>query len=195
MTETPQNGCDDGRKDAVERGAALDDWFAREILPLEAALMQYLNRNWRNKADIADLRQDVYVRVYEAALKQIPVPARPFVFTVARNLLVDRLRRAHIVPIEGVADVDALGLAMEAPGPERSAIARDELRRLQAAMERLPPRCREAVMLGRIQGMARSEIAARMGVSEDTVTEHLTKGMRALANILYGEPDELWRNP
>ena len=135
------------------------------------------------------------MRVYEAALKQVPVPAKPFVFTIARNLLVDRLRRAHIVPIEGVADVDALGLMLDAPGPERTAIARDELRRLQMALERLPPRCREAVTLGRIQGLPRSEIAQRMGVSEDTVTEHLTKGMRALANILYGDAAELWRNP
>ena len=174
--------------------AALDDWFAREILPLEAALMLYLHRNWRNEADIADLRQDVYVRVYEAALKQIPVPAKPFVFAVARNLLIDKLRRAHVVPIEGVADIDAFGLATDVPGPEHSLIARDELRRLQTALDKLPPRCREAVVLGRIQGLPRGEIASRMGIGEDTVTEHLTKGMRALANMLYGAPAERWRN-
>ena len=57
--------------------------------------MQFLRHNWRNKADIADLRQEVYVRVYEAARKQIPDPAKPFVFTTARNLLIDRVRREH----------------------------------------------------------------------------------------------------
>ena len=185
MAETPETEIEG--ENAAMNPAALDDWFAREILPLEAALMQYLNRNWRNKADIADLRQDVYVRVYEAALKQIPVPAKPFVFTVARNLLVDRLRRAHIVPIEGVADVDALGLMLDAPGPERSAIARDELRLLQAALDRLPPRAREAVVLARIEGLSGKEIAARMGLSEATVSYHLTNGISALADMLHGE--------
>ena len=34
--------------------------------------MQFLQHNWRNRSDIDDLRQDVYVRVYEAAQKQIP---------------------------------------------------------------------------------------------------------------------------
>lgn len=192
MSKKPETGREDGRNGAAMNPHALDDWFAREVLPLEQALMQFLHHNWRNKSEIADLRQDVYVRVYEAAQKQIPVPARPFVFAVARNLLVDRHRRAQVVPIEAVADIDTLGLAMDAPGPERSVAARDELRRLQSALETLPPRCREAFVLGRIEGLSRSEIAARMGVSEDTVTEHLTKGMRALAAMLFSEPSG-WR--
>jgi RNA polymerase sigma factor (sigma-70 family) len=193
MSEIPETGRE--VRGAGVSPQALDDWFAREVLPLEPQLMQFLYHNWRNRSDVADLRQDVYVRVYEAAQKQIPVPAKPFVFAIARNLLVDRLRKAQVVPIEAVADVDALGFASDAPGPERSVAARDELRRLQGALERLPPRCREAFVLGRIQGLSRAEIAAHMGVSEDTVTEHLTKGMRALANILYGGPADQWRTP
>ncbi len=184
MADTPQTGRDG--KGAGASPQALDDWFAREVLPLEPMLMQFLHNNWRNKHEIADLRQDIYVRIYEAAQKQIPVPAKPFLFQVARNLMVDRLRRAQVVPIEAVADVDALGFASDAPGPERSLAARDELRRLQAALDRLAPRAREAFVLGRIQGLSRAEIAAQMGVGEDTVSEHLTKAMRAIADILYG---------
>lgn len=184
MPETPEAGRES--KGAGVSPQALDDWFAREILPLEPSLMQFLHHNWRNRSEIADLRQDIYVRVYESAQKQIPVPAKPFLFSVARNLLVDRLRRAQVVPIEAVADVDALGFASEAPGPERSLAARDELRRLHAALDKLPPRAREAFVLGRIQGLSRAEIAQTMGVSEDTVSEHLTKSMRAIADILYG---------
>ena len=91
-------------------------WFVREVLPLEADLMQYLHHNWRNQSDIADLRQDVYVRVLEGAKRKIPERARQFVFTTARNLLVDRVRRERIVPFDAVADADALGLEMDAPG-------------------------------------------------------------------------------
>jgi RNA polymerase sigma factor (sigma-70 family) len=168
-------------------------WFVREVLPLEAALVQFLHHSWRNKDDIADLRQEVYVRVYEAARKQIPHPAKPFVFAIARNLLIDRIRRKHIIPIEAASDWETLNIAADEPTPDRNAIARDELDRLQAALDRLPPRCREAVVLGRIETLSRRQIAARMGVSEATVTEHLTKGMRALANILYGEPADIRR--
>jgi len=162
-------------------------WFVREVLPLEALLMHYLRRHWPNQNEIEDLRQDVYVRVYEAARAKIPHPAKPFVFAIARNLLVDRVRREHVVPIEAVADFDALGLAIETPAPDQSAIARDELRRLQAALDALPPRCREAVILGRLEGLPGREIARRMGIGTAAVSAHLSKGIYVLAEILYGD--------
>jgi len=173
----------------------VEAWFVREVLPLEAVLMRYLRHNWRNKGDIEDLRQEIYVRVCEAAFRQIPEMAKPFVFTTARNLLITRARAAHVIPIEIVGDLDTLGVAIDTPGPDRSAIAREELRRLQAALDRLPARAREAVVLKKIEGLSRREIAGRMGISEATVSEHLASGMSALAGILYGESADLGTKP
>jgi RNA polymerase sigma factor (sigma-70 family) len=193
MVEIPDKGREssDLRQSAAAMTASeVQAWFVREVLPLEAILMQYLHHNWRNKSDIADLRQEVYVRVCEAAQKQIPAAAKPFVLATARNLLINRVRREQIVPIEAVADLDALNMAMEEPGPDRAVIARDELRKLQSALDLLPPRAREAVVLGRIEGLSRRQIANRMGIAEDTVRQHLAHGMRALADILYApQPD------
>ena len=50
----------------------LDAWFAADILSHEAALVQYLRRAWPHPDEIHDLRQEVYVRVYEAAGKARP---------------------------------------------------------------------------------------------------------------------------
>src|SRR3546814_5645228 len=77
----------------------LDQWFAEQILPYEGALTAYLRRVWPDPSEIADLRQAVYVRVYQGAGKQRPPVARFFLFTVARNLLIDRLRTRRVVPI------------------------------------------------------------------------------------------------
>lgn len=168
----------------------VEAWFVREVLPLEAMLMRFLHQNWRNKSDLEDFRQDVYAQVLEAAETQIPDRTKPFVLTAARNLLINRFRREHVVPIDAVPDMDALGIAMDEPGPDRSVIARDVLRRLQTALDHLPPRCREAVIMRRIEGLSRREIAARMGIAERTVADHIANGMRALADVLYGEPAE-----
>ena len=198
MNETMEpepNEVDPRMQGAVIAASEVDAWFVREILPLEAALMQYLQHNWRNKSDIADLRQDVYERVCLAAQEHAPDNTKAFVFRTARNLLVDRIRREHVVPIEAVEDVDALSMAMDEPGPERTAIARDELRRLQAALDRLPPRAREAIVLGRIEGLQGNEIATRMGITEGVVSRHLASGIGALADMLYGEDAKPRRTP
>ena len=171
---------------AAMTASELEAWFVREVLPLEAQLVHFLRRSWRNASDIPDLLQEVYMRVCEAAQKQVPVPAKPFVFAVARNLIIDHVRREHVVSIESVSDPDAVDAATEEPGPDRNAIARDELRRLEAALDRLPPRAREAMVMQKVEGLSRREIALRMGVTEKTVKWHLNEAVRALADILYG---------
>src|SRR5262249_39660888 len=99
---------------------------------------------------------------------------------------IDHVRREHVVSIESVSDPDAVDTATEEPGPDRNAIARDELRRLEAALDRLPPRAREAMVMQKVEGLSRREIALRMGVTEKTVKWHLNEAVRALADILYG---------
>lgn len=173
--------------------SAADDWFDQEVLPLEAILMQYLERNWRNPNDVPDLRQDVYVKVYQAALKQIPENAKHFVLATARNLLIDKSKHERIVSIETASDLDEFGVAADVPGPDQIALARDELRHLQAALDRLPERCREAIVLRRIQGLSRTEIATRMGVSELTVSTYLSRAICLLADVLHGEPSNIRR--
>jgi RNA polymerase sigma-70 factor (ECF subfamily) len=197
MGETPENGREtaDLRRSTGMSEEGLNGWFVREVLPLEAALMQFLRRSWPNKSDIDDLAQEVYARVYEAAREKIPQPVKPFVFTIARNLLIDRVRHEQVVPIEAVADLESLGVAVDAPGPDRNVMAQDELRRLQAALEKLPPRCREVVVLGRIEGLSGKEISQRLGIGASTVSEHLATGMNTLADLLFGDEAELGRKP
>jgi|SRR6185437_1068373 len=168
-------------------------WFVENVLPLEAALIQFLHHNWRNADEVPDLLHDVYVRVYEAAQKEMPENAKAFVFATARHLIIDRVRRERIVPIEIMADMESLGIAVEDPGPERGAIARAELRRLENALMKLRPRLREAFVLKQLEGLSRREIALRMGVGEETVKQYLADGICALADILYGETTDLRR--
>lgn len=168
--------------------ADLRVWFIQEVLPLEPMLMHFLQKNWRNRSDLEDFRQEVYENVLEAAEVARPDHAKPFLFATARNLLINRLQRENIVPIEVMADLDALGLAADEPGPERGALARDALRRLQLALDSLPPRSRQALLLKRVEGLSTREIADRMNISEQSVANHIARGVRALAEQVYGAP-------
>jgi RNA polymerase sigma-70 factor (ECF subfamily) len=60
-----------------------------------------------------------------------------------------------------------------------------ELGVLVEALEALPPRCREVVVLRKVDGLSQREVAAEMGIAEDTVEKQIAKGMRALADALF----------
>lgn len=187
------NGGDESRpwpwRKAIRYGAAmsaLDDWFAREILVHEPALVRYLLRAWSRPDEVHDLRQDTYVRVYEAAARTLPTSPKAFLFTTARHLMADRLRRARVVSIETMGDLDALHVLVDEISPERRLDAHQVLHRLSAALDRLPPRCRQVVWLRRVEELSQKQVAARLGVSEKTVEKQIAKGMRLMADYFYG---------
>ncbi len=175
----------------------LDHWFVTEVLVHEPALMQFLQARWGRHEEAGDLRQEIYVRVYEAARRTRPVSVRAFLFTTARNLMADRIRRQKVVSIETMGDFEPSNVYLiEEVSPERWFGGRQLLRRLAAAFDALPERCREVVWLRRVEDMPQKEVAVRLGICEKTVEKHLAKGMRLLASHLYGHaPGEPTRNP
>ncbi|MGR3804584.1 MAG: RNA polymerase sigma factor [Marinibacterium profundimaris] len=167
---------------------SLDNWFIETILPLEGALDRFLRRNWRNESEVPDLRQEVYARVFRAAQSGgLPEHPKALVFTTARNLIIDRIRRQQVVHIESVMDIEALNVALDEAGPLEQLTGRAELRRLQAELDRMPERTRDVVVLRKIHGLSQKETAAQLGVSEPTVERHVAAGMRRLANALQRE--------
>jgi RNA polymerase sigma factor (sigma-70 family) len=185
ISESDRENAGARRQQMTSREEDVHAWFIREVLPLEAALTRFLQHKGRGQANVADMLQDVYVRVIDAARKELPKTTAAFVFATARNLLVDRVRQEKIVPFEAVENLEALNVAADAPGPDEQVIAREELRRVQAALDQLHPRSREAFIMHHVEGLSRREIAARLGISEITVTWYLNAGVRVLADILY----------
>ncbi|HEY5755383.1 MAG TPA: sigma-70 family RNA polymerase sigma factor [Steroidobacter sp.] len=168
----------------------LDQWFAAEILPHEAALVRYLARVWPNRAEVLDLRQDVYVRVYESAAITRPSLPKAFLFATARNLMTDRLRRARIVSIDFTEDLEALDVSVDEISPERRLNARQELRHLAGAFDELSDRCRDVMWLRRVEGLSQRETAERLGMGEGAVESQLARGVRALARAVFGRGKE-----
>lgn len=166
--------------------SALNTWFAREILPHEAALVRYLTRIWPYPDEVHDLRQEAYVRVYEAAGKARPRFPKSFLFTTARHLMADRVRRARVVSIEAIGDLEELSVPTDEATPEQRVEARQELMKLARAFSALPPRCREVVWLRRVDDLSQKEVASRLQISEKTVESHILKGTRMLADALFG---------
>lgn len=170
-------------------GESVDTWFVREVLAHEQALMRFLHRNWRDHDEVRDLRQEIYVRVYESAARRRPDSPKSFLFATARNLLTDRVRRQRIVSITAVGDLEQLNVMQDELEPSRWLGGREALARLARALDSLPDRCREVMWLRRVVDLPQKEIAHRLGISEKTVEKHIAKGSRLMADHFHAGED------
>ena len=168
---------------------SLDAWFTSEILIHEQALTYYLRRCWPQRDEVHDLRQEIYVRVYEAAGKALPTTPKSFLFATALHLMADRVRHSRVVSIEAVGDFESLNVLVDEITPERWFSGRQILKRLAEAFDLLPDRCREVVWLRRVEELSQKEVAMRLGISEKTVEKQVAKGMRLMAGHFYGGGD------
>jgi RNA polymerase sigma factor (sigma-70 family) len=159
----------------------LGDWFASEILPHQAALRCYLRRICKSSSEVPDLLQETLVRVLQRATKSRPRCPKSFLFTTARNLWIDKLRRERVVCIEHVPSAICLGLPIDELSPERRLAAAQDLQRLTRAFEALPEKTRSVIWLRRVAGMSQRETSAILGIEEGALEGHMTRGMRVLA--------------
>jgi RNA polymerase sigma-70 factor (ECF subfamily) len=167
-----------------------EQWFVNEILPHEAALKRYLHKVWRSPDEVADLRQETYVRVYESGSRARPRSPKTFLFTTARNLMIDKMRRERIVSIDYTQDIHSLDVSMDELTPERRLTAREELQRLSEAFDRLPDTTRTVIWLRRVAGLSQKETARALSIKEGALEGHMTRGLRSLAQTILSNPIE-----
>lgn len=155
-------------------------WFLRAILPHEPALRRWLARSPTPGIDPDDIIQEAYTILSEMdSVDRIHNP-RAYLFQVARSLVVRHIRRAQIVAIHAIDNLERLDHPDDAASPEQHAIDRDELSRLAQAIAAMPGKTREAFILRRVRGLSQREIATEMRISENTVEKHIARGTRFL---------------
>jgi RNA polymerase sigma-70 factor (ECF subfamily) len=100
--------------------------------------------------------------------------------------MIDQVRRQSVVSLETMADFDWPNVSDDGPSLERHITARQQLRLLQEALDELPPRCRQIVVMRKVDGLSQKEVAARMGIAVETVENQVAKGTRMLAQAMGG---------
>lgn len=166
-----------------ERQRRIEAWVAAHILPHEPKIRAWLSRARTAPEDIDDVIQEAYCRL--ATLDSVEHIERPhaYFFSIVRNLLVRRLKRAKIVPIETIAEIDSYA-DERALTPERETAGRLEYARVRTLIAALPDRCRRIVEMRKIDGVSQREIARRMGVSESVVENQVQQGIRAVLRAM-----------
>jgi RNA polymerase sigma-70 factor (ECF subfamily) len=141
-----------------------------------------------NRAEAEDVAQDAMMRLWKIApdWRQGEAKVTTWLYRVVANLCTDRLRRRPSVGIDAI------------PEPEDGSIAADEglqdqarNRALYQALDTLPERQRQAVVLRHIEGLSNPEIATLMEISTEAVESLTARGKRTLAAVLAGRREDL----
>ncbi|HLZ29480.1 MAG TPA: RNA polymerase sigma factor [Chloroflexota bacterium] len=135
-----------------------------------------------------DLLQECFLRVWrgQASLEALPPERRRFwLFSVARNLVVDHhRRRAAGQAAQAAVDTDARVTQQWADPPEHALVEQEDLRELDRAIRRLPDDLRVALVLQVVGGQTSAEIGEGLGQPPGTVRYHLAQARRRLADEL-----------
>ena len=161
-------------------------WFAQQILVHEVRLRGYLRRFLKTPSDAADVVQETYARLLsldDHELVAIRSP-RAFLFTAARNLALEWSRRERLNFREFLPETGTSSVLDESPSAYEQLGVRQELELLGRAIARLPARCREVLVLRKLYGLSQKEIAARLGITENTVEKHAANGVRLCAGYI-----------
>lgn len=167
-----------------------EERYLVQALEFESVLRACLYRYTRNASDVDELLQETYARLLIAGASNEPEvrSVRAFSLTVARNVAFDWLRHKQVVPIELVADMEAMDILDEREQIDAIVNSHQELMMLVKAVQQLPERCRQVFTLRKVYGYSQKEIAARMNISENTVEQQLIKAARHCAQALFDKP-------
>lgn len=159
-------------------------WVSSHIVPFEAELRQKLAHICHRQGEVDDLVQDVYFRLLKLpSVAHIDNP-RSYLFQIARNIVIDQVRRKAVVNIETMQNLEELVFADDQPSPETVAIARAELKWVLGVIANLPDRCREVFRLRKIYGLSQAEAAHNLGVSENVVEKETMRGMHIISDMI-----------
>ncbi len=153
-------------------------WFAAELEPHTAALRAYLSAQFRTLPDVEDIVQESMVRVLRARELGRVDSARALLFATARNLALDLVRRQRVIAFEPMTENAASFVVKESANVIETVSRNEESDLLRQAIAALPERCRQVVTLRMAYGLSQREIAARLGITENTVERQMGKGVR-----------------
>jgi RNA polymerase sigma-70 factor (ECF subfamily) len=163
-------------------GSGLAARVAREILPHEGLVRNWLRRQWPNAVDVDDVIQEAYCRIASLSSLDHIDNVRSYFFRTVQAVATDNLRRAKVESIRRVTEIDWSNVLDEEPSADRVIEASQELERVNGLLSRLTWTCRRVIELRRIEGMSQKETARLLGISESVVENHIVRGLKSVLN-------------
>ena len=141
-----------------------------------------------DRAEAEDVAQEALIRLWKQATdwRQGEAKVTTWLYRVVANLCTDRLRKSRGVALDAIPEPED-----DKETPAEALQQKSRQAALQSALQELPDRQRQAVLLRHIEGLSNPEIAEVMDIGVEAVESLTARGKRALAKILAGCKEEL----
>ncbi len=159
--------------------------LTNRLTPLVFSLAFRLLGDWAEAEDIA---QEAMLRLWKIApdWRQGEAKVTTWLYRIVSNLCIDRHRRRKRLTLDEVAEPRD-----PTPSVERQMQDQDRARALRTALESLPARQRQAVVMRHLEELPNPEIAQILGVSIEAVESLISRGKRQLKAALCGQKKPL----
>lgn len=148
-------------------------------------LQGWLRKRLGDREHAADVAQDTFLRLLLSGRFPGQQESRRYLAQIARNLVVDQWRRARIER----AYLDSIAHLPEpqTPSLESRALILETLMQIDAMLDRMPDKVRQAFVMSQFEGLGYAQIAERLEVSVSSVQKYMTRAIQACYQVLYAE--------
>lgn len=141
-------------------------------------LRLFLLRRVRNRADIADLVQEIFLRMLRVPDAEAIRSPEAYLFTVARHVVQQHTLKQSRAPVSvELQDVLIESRSETLLDPALEVSAQQSVAALRQALSDMPPRARAALLMHRREGVTIEEIGKRLGVSRPMAKKYLAKAL------------------
>lgn len=132
-----------------------------------------------NEADAEEVVQEAFVRLLKLDEPNTHSYLRSYLQRIASNIAIDRYRRKQRSPEVESTEIESDSFPYGAsPSPEQTESGKQILKLLNNILQELPPKCRTAFYMYKVQGHSYTEVAEHLGLSESMVRKYVLKALR-----------------
>jgi RNA polymerase sigma factor (sigma-70 family) len=140
------------------------------------SLVRFLTLRLRSRQEAREVAQEAYVRLLQLERADVASFVRAYLFRIAGNLAIDRLRRRATESRFQEPELFS-ELFGKTPDPETLELERERMEQISGFLHELPEAVRNAFVLFRMSDMDQKSIAQQLGITDRMVRNHITRAL------------------
>lgn len=156
--------------------------FESVVEQYQRPLLSFVRSRMRSATDAEDIVQEIWIRSMGALKSGVIQNTRAYLHRVAHNLITDHVKARARENREEDAILSELPDARL--NTERDLLNQEELASVEAAIANMSDRSRQIFLMARVEGLSYAEIGRKLGISRQTVHEHMTRAILSLQRSL-----------